>query len=239
MSRLFDRMSPGAERLVLALLVGAGYALYLPIGAYTATLPHHVPARDLDHAIPFVPAAVYVYALLYPLALLPLAVTGGRRRLRRTASAYLAAMGVSYAFFIAWPVHMTIRPEIPPPDSRVEWCLALLYAIDRPSNCFPSLHVSTVLLAALSVRGVDETLAAVAMGLAVAVSASTLLVKQHWLVDVAGGAALAAVLWGTLIRGIEPASGALRRRGLLLLAGLYAGLFVALELVRVTGWSPG
>jgi membrane-associated phospholipid phosphatase len=73
---------------------------------------------------------------------------------------------------------------------------AFWHAIDAPVNCLPSLHVTTALLCLWAFN--DEPLRpyrAAALLLAALTIASTLTFKQHYVVDLLGGALLAALGW--------------------------------------------
>jgi membrane-associated phospholipid phosphatase len=69
-----------------------------------------------------------------------------------------------------------------------------MWAIDPPFNTFPSLHVSLATLATLVVWQHNPRLGRwMALG-ATVLTLSTFLVKQHFIIDAAGGVAV-AVLW--------------------------------------------
>ena len=73
------------------------------------------------------------------------------------------------------------------------WLLSLEY-LDKPYNHFPSLHVALSWLA-VHASAVSRR-SRVGLGvLAVGISVSTVFVKQHYIVDVLFGFALAWVAW--------------------------------------------
>ncbi len=81
----------------------------------------------------------------------------------------------------------------PSPPGR-DWLTAAVrhvYALDRPYNDFPSLHTAlAAIVAVLWRRTGRRTGAAVAVWCALLI-ASTVLIHQHYLADVAGGLAVA------------------------------------------------
>lgn len=86
------------------------------------------------------------------------------------------------------------------------WLLSLQY-LDRPYNHLPSLHVTLSWLAVHAAQGPRRSrvgLAVVASG----ISVSTLFVKQHFVVDVVAGYALA---WGAWKLAAVSGSGASKR----------------------------
>jgi membrane-associated phospholipid phosphatase len=66
--------------------------------------------------------------------------------------------------------------------------LRLIYAIDKPFNGFPSLHVSSAVLLWLYLGQFGRRAGRIGLMVAVVTAVSTLLIKQHVLADVAGGA---------------------------------------------------
>jgi PAP2 superfamily len=79
------------------------------------------------------------------------------------------------------------------------WVVSAIYSLDPPYNLFPSLHVCITALAAISVWKADRRYGAVLfLGLGqVAISVCT--TKQHFLLDVLGGLALAALVGGIVL----------------------------------------
>ena len=227
--------SASRERLLLTALVALVYSLYLPVGLWSATLTPHPVEVALDGATPFLPGWAFVYLLLYTMAALPLVVPFERLAFRRVVAAYLTIDLLSLLVFVLFPVHMTLRPDLAAEGSFAEWMMAQLYEVDRPSNCFPSLHVSTTILAALCVLKVDRVLGWGGLVVATAISASTMLVKQHYLADVLSGAALALAAWWLLVRPVrmERVPFSWRRVAPLALAQL--GLFALLWALYLLG----
>jgi membrane-associated phospholipid phosphatase len=90
---------------------------------------------------------------------------------------------LSVPFFVLFPVRMPIEqfyPVVP-----FGWADAAWRWFDAPNNCFPSLHVSnSLLLIHFNWRRPHRILYAAG---SVAIIASTVLVKQHYVVDVLGG----------------------------------------------------
>jgi membrane-associated phospholipid phosphatase len=67
----------------------------------------------------------------------------------------------------------------------------VLQAVDRPVNLFPSLHVANTCTCALALWRERRGWRRVALVWAVAIASATLTTKQHLLVDLFGGLALA------------------------------------------------
>src|SRR5215510_2366886 len=91
---------------------------------------------------------------------------------------------VSLVFFVFFPVRMP--RELFYGAHVYNWADAFWRWFDAPNNCFPSLHVSNILLLLqFHWRRPHRVLHG---GLGIAIIASTVLVKQHYLVDLLGGA---------------------------------------------------
>jgi membrane-associated phospholipid phosphatase len=184
----------------------------------------------LDDRIPFIATSVWVYLWVFPACLLPLFVVRCSKLFRRTILAYALAIAVSLVLFIAFPVtSIGLREDRDALDvTRISpWAVSLLYRADPPLNLFPSLHLSIATLAALSAgkaRRVYGAAAFVGVGL---IGVSICTVKQHFVLDGLGGAALAALVYAIVLRpyapqpAIHPAYG---WRG----PAAYAGLLIAL-----------
>ena len=155
----------------------------------------HLPPRfdfltPLDAAIPFLPWTYAVYTSFFALIIGAAWLLDGREYLRMLG-AVLLANAVCYLGFILFTAHYP-RPSlesIAPGFWREQF--RRMYASDNAGNTFPSIHVAITMLAALRLwhrRG-----GAWWMLWASLISLSTLTVKQHYLVDVLGGFAVA---WG-------------------------------------------
>jgi membrane-associated phospholipid phosphatase len=170
--------------------------LYLAVNAATAGRCAARPLLPGEARIPLVPAAYPFYAVVYLEIVLPLVLARTRRAFVRTQLAVAVASLVAFAVFLAFPMPYP-RPGLPAglPRSGFEQMLALEWAVDGPRCTFPSLHVAIALLLYLGLR--DEAprwrwpLLLAALGVCV----STVLVKQHFVVDVLGGALLAVGVW--------------------------------------------
>lgn len=160
----------------------------------------HDMSRGIDRKIPLVPQAVYIYCLWYPLIFLyPLYVFGCSQS---AWTAYILAIlldvGFSLVIYVLYPTSFT-RPE-PDAESLSGKILRLLYFANyKGLNCMPSMHCSqcfVILLSALScyLSGIMPAAAAAAVIiLSLMIVLSTVLIKQHVLLD-----AVTALPLGTL-----------------------------------------
>lgn len=178
----------------------------------------------LDDLVPFVRWAVVPYVLWFgwvPALFLIF--------LRRAPQAYWRALyGVAggTAFTLALYVILPTGLQLRRPVYGTDVCsvlLRLIYQSDTPTNVCPSLHVFVtvlLLLILLSHPGIVTTATRIAnIWIAAAICASTVLIDQHSLIDVACGLLLALYVYRRLYRRAEEGSRLRTRESLAALFG--------------------
>ena len=184
-----------SERFALFIGTAALWALgYLATAAWNATRPAAALAWDPVWRFPIVSAFVVPYLSAYALPFLAAFSPLSRSDYRRFAATVAGTIVVSAAFFLLWPLTIA-RPDLGF-GSFSDHLLAALYALDHPVNLFPSLHVSLSFLCALAVGCAWPRLRTWALAWAALIAVSTLLTRQHYLVDVVGGIVVAWAAWG-------------------------------------------
>jgi membrane-associated phospholipid phosphatase len=181
--------------LTLAALV----PMYMAIAAWTPGRALFVPELALDRAVPLQPAWALVYASQWVFSFLPVFIVRGAPLRRRVVLAYLTIVSVAYAGFLLYPT-VAPRPSHVMGDGFFAWSLRGVYAIDPPYNCFPSLHVAYSCLAALVAYHVHRGVGRAALLWAAVISVSTLFTKQHYVVDVVAGVAIAYAAYAAFVR---------------------------------------
>jgi membrane-associated phospholipid phosphatase len=226
------------ERLALTVgLITFFIAGYFGLGSSTNPARARELTSSLDKQIPFVARSVWVYLMIFPSALVPLFVVRCPRLFRRTALAYATAIAVSLICFIAFPVtsaRLRVAPDLLDMAHPSDWAVSVLYSLDPPYNLFPSLHLSIAALAAFSAWKAARVFGAVVFVTVGFIAVSVCTVKQHILLDVLGGLALAALAGAVILcpyrrkGGLNPAYS---WRGpalfLIFLILVYAGYYVA------------
>lgn len=148
----------------------------------------------VEQAIPFLPGFIWIYFsmfLLWPIQPLFLEAT----EIRRLSGQLVAAALIAGVCFLLLPAHLA-WPRAVPVDPLLGSIFRHLFAVDRPHNLVPSLHVasSALILGALADHHRRPLLRA-CWGLWLALIAlSTLFTHQHHLLDVVMGLGLAALL---------------------------------------------
>lgn len=145
-----------------------------------------------DELIPLSPRWIWAYLLYYPVCFAPLLFPGVLTQdeaFSRVAAGFFAQFFVAWGCFYFFPTRMA-RLEVPG-NSWSSRAVRGLYAVDPGYNIFPSLHVAnSFYVASLSARFMPVEWAVSFYALALVISASTVLVKQHYLADVPSGALL-------------------------------------------------
>lgn len=185
-----DAPLPLHRRLLEALTVAGGLSvLYFAAGNVPPTRQPIV--LPFEAAIPFVPEAVWAYLPLYALIfVITLFTVRDTRDFRATLAAFAAAGVLAFPVFLGLPI---AGPRPPSPDdptltaAMIRW----LHANDPVGNTLPSLHVANSTLCAWACWRARRSLGLLVGVFAAAIAASTLLLKQHWVVDLPAGVALA------------------------------------------------
>lgn len=183
---------------MIALVSMVPFYIFIAQGVSSRAL--HAPALALDRALPLLPAWALVYGALYLfLIVLPVFVVREPEHIRRTVLAYLTVWSVAYVCFLVYPT-VAPRPLQFTGKGFGAWGLRFLYEADPPYNCFPSLHVAHSFVSALTCYVVHRRVGIFAMVCAILVAISTLFTKQHYILDVVGGAFLACTAYTVFLR---------------------------------------
>ncbi len=151
-------------------------------------------ARDvtlgIDALIPLRPEWVVIYVLTFLFWLMGLYMISrlDEERCCRAAAGVIFADLICGFIFIAFPSCIT-RPELEP-GGVFTWMLSVVYALDTPTNCFPSMHCLLswlVFRQSLSAPGARPGYKMFCGVFTALVFLSTLFVKQHVAADVIGG----------------------------------------------------
>jgi membrane-associated phospholipid phosphatase len=188
-------------RSLLASLLVSLAPMYFVIAILTRDRPTFAPEIALDRAIGVQPAWMLVYGSLYMfVVVLPLLVVREPGLIRRAMQSYLFVMMVSYAGFLLYPTAAPRVGDAVPGAGFAAWTLRLMYSVDAPYNCFPSLHVAYAFVSALACYRVHRGVGTAAAAWAVLIGISTVYTKQHYVVDVIGGAVAAGVAYVLFLR---------------------------------------
>lgn len=167
------------------------------VSTYFIAKPFQQPERQhiwkyrLDDRIPMQPAFIWVYLLCYFWWWGVMAAHLGDMRF---AAAAILGYLLAALTFILYPTRILGREQVQA-SSLTGLALRITFAADTPQNLFPSVHVFVsvlCLITALETGGVWLLLSAL---FCAAVCWSTLVLRQHYLPDLWGGALLALTAW--------------------------------------------
>jgi hypothetical protein len=153
---------------------------------------HHRFYWDAELTIPLVPQAIWVYLSINLVFLLPVFRLDSAE-MHWLGQRMIAATVIATFFFLVMPTTIGF-PRLDVSDGSYP-AFALLYMLDQPYNCVPSLHVAYSALIMLAVA--RRAGAALRLGLGawfLAIVTSTLLTHQHHLIDAAAALLLVALL---------------------------------------------
>lgn len=154
----------------------------------------------IDTSIPFIPVWVVFYVIWYPLLILTPCFLYHQDR--KTYYLYLISKiiidTIATFIFFFYPT-LLIRPEFEI-TGIFTWVLSIVYWLDNPAmNCFPSIHCTTcftIIFILLKSSEIKKKYRTVGIVISILIILSTLLVKQHALIDVIGAFFLSlAILW--------------------------------------------
>jgi membrane-associated phospholipid phosphatase len=186
---------PGWGQFGYCLLLGLALGLWFEViyaGANYITSLHDYRVRvhfDAELGVPFVPASVLGYDSIYLLFLLPAFVLRTRRELQALSRTLASVMFVAGIFFLAIPA----QAAFPPPGEMGAWTELVQFTkwIALTHNYVPSLHVAmTVVCVQICARQAPPFGRAALWLWAVGIGLSTMLLHQHYLIDVVSGFAL-------------------------------------------------
>ena len=164
-------------------------------------VPKHIIYCSLDYYIPFVKEFVVAYLFWFAYMSIGLLYLGlkSKKDFYKLVLFLASCMSISYIIFIIYPNAQFPRPIITKLDifSRM---VSFIYSIDGTNNVFPSIHVANAIGVHASLINCDilknsgkvKTASFIAM---IAICASTVLIKQHSIIDVAGGVVLAFIVY--------------------------------------------
>jgi membrane-associated phospholipid phosphatase len=163
----------------------AFFSVY-PVTNWLASQRAHTFALyiPLELEMPFVPQFIWVYLSLYVLFLAP-AVLMPAARMPSLGKQLVAGTLISGLIFVLVPARLGF-PRIVPQDALHGGIYATVFEIDQPHNLVPSLHlVFSGAIALACAHGASPALRRLLFAWLAAITLSTVLVRQHHLLDVA------------------------------------------------------
>lgn len=175
-------------------------ALNLGINRYVSRRPkHHRTDIALDARLPFVPGFALPYFSAYILGLMGYILMIGHPGLGSVLWGYLFLVVVGSLCYVLFP-STVIRREDMKVTGMSTWMLTQFQKLSGPYNVFPSMHFGYSLFSALvgwHYYGLPTGLVLILWALLIALA--TLLTKQHYILDLAGGLVVGALAYMLII----------------------------------------
>ncbi len=172
-----------------ALVLGGGALLYF--GVKFVNTDFILLGSKYDDLIPFVPIFIYPYMIWYPFeaySLFLLYKDNLQVYIRSIVSIGLSFL-TSTLIFALYPTILE-RPTVDPSGGLTSLIVYLTFKYDNPPvNCLPSNHCILcfiIIFAAISAKGMSGVKRGLLISVNIIIVASTLLVKQHVIIDLIG-----------------------------------------------------
>lgn len=178
---------------VIALATGLTLWLgqyFLINNATRSRRPRFRPATALDGRLPVIPSLIFVYFSTYLLGALPALIVGDVALYVRFAVSYGIITALSAAVQLAYPSEI-VRLETEGRPGLSWRLIGWFQGVCKPYGNFPSVHVAFAVLAVIAgfvVAG--PVVGSLFLVWAALVAASTLALRQHYILDALAGAAL-------------------------------------------------
>ena len=176
------------------------YVIMFIVAEKLITADYWVSWCILDDYIPFVKEFVFIYVLWYPL-MIGMALWllwKDRRAFRRYGWATITGLTASVIIFFIIPSGQELRPDVLGTDFASN-LLRGIYSADTNTNVLPSMHVvgtlSAICAAFDTTSFKKKWIKWLILLMGVGINASTVLIKQHSILDIFAGIALFAVIF--------------------------------------------
>lgn len=188
------------ETKLICGLIAFGFAalIYMAANHFPIFPPQLLQMTWLDNVIPFVPSTVWIYTSEYVFFAVVFLMSRDMKNVNKYLYSFLALQTTSVAIFYLWPttyprdLYPLVQETMDPLTFRL---FSHLRVVDAPSNCCPSLHVSSVFLSSFIYLDEQEKKFPFVFSWGTAIALSTLTTKQHYIVDVISGLGMAVAFY--------------------------------------------
>lgn len=160
----------------------------------------HVLTTVIDEKTPIIPLFAVIYLACYVFWVLNYALAGrpGKEYFYNFIMNVFIGYLISGFIFCIFPSYIE-RPDLQEiPDGLGKFLMNYVYTTDTPVNVFPSMHCQISWYCYLAVRKqptIPKWYQFVSLVIAVLVCISTVVIKQHYFVDIIGGVLIAELTY--------------------------------------------
>ena len=183
------KILPGYAYIPLAAMLVFNWLVYFGTRYFTTDMKHYSMYTALDSIIPFVPAFISVYILAYVQWILGYGLIARENKhvFSWIVTGEIIAKAMALVCFVTVPTTIT-RPEVS--DTGLWNVLTnYVYSSDAPDNLFPSVHCLeswVCFRGAMHLKKPGKWYKYASLLFTLLVFASTVLVKQHVVLDIVG-----------------------------------------------------
>ena len=190
-----------------SIMYALGYTMYFLTNHYPLSLPVQLHMTAIDRTAPFLPYTVLIYVSEYIYFAFVYILLKNHKTINQYLYSFFFLQLISCFIFLVYPT-IYPRENFPIPSDLPLWLQNVWYWLrkqDAATNCFPSLHVSSVYLSALvfqkdgpTQNGEDLSSKIkywVFMIWGTLIALSTLTTKQHYVVDIISGFSMAILCY--------------------------------------------
>lgn len=213
MEKGFVSSAKWLPRLIMrykSLAVMAVYAVFYMMAFFyleKRTVAVHEIDFGLDEYIPFCEIFIVPYLLWfgYVAVTVVFLCLKDREESERLVAFLMAGMTIFIVISAVFPNGHNLRPSVFPRENIFTDIIRNLYAADTPTNILPSIHVYNSIAIMIAVTrsrrfAGHRVIKAAMLGLGVSIICSTVLIKQHSMLDVLLALFLSAVMYSVCYR---------------------------------------
>ena len=190
---------------MLLVLWGTVIFLYFLTGRMIPENGRHLIWCQLDDYVPFLPVFAIPYVAWYVVQAFTAwyCFKKDRKVFRKLVGYILFVYAVAISVYILYPTAIDFRPELTGKDifSKI---VGLIYRMDNPTNVFPSLHVLVAVgcaFAQCKAKKLGKPILCILWWLiALSICASTVLIKQHSVLDIFAAIPVCCAGWFLFFR---------------------------------------
>ena len=181
------------------------FLIYMPWFVYLekrTDVRHYMIHSPIDNYIPFIEYFIIPYLLWFIFIAVTVAyfLIKDKWGFYRLCAFLFSGMTIFLIICTVFPNALNLRPTVFPRDNMFTDMVKVLYKTDTPTNVLPSIHVFNSLVVHITICKSEELcklrpVKIASLVLCVSICLSTMILKQHSIVDVMGAALMAYGLY--------------------------------------------
>ena len=168
------------------------------------SMEHHTLITKIDKIAPILPSFAIIYVGCYIFWAFNYAIAGrmGKNYFYNFLANVVIGYLISGIIFCIYPTYIT-RPSLDNINGFGKLFMTYVYNTDTPVNLFPSMHCQISWYCFLAVYGhkeINKCYQVVSFIIAILVCISTVVIRQHYFVDIIAGVAIAEITFRLVMR---------------------------------------